>query len=216
MSHAATGVELLLCDDESTARRLAAQLDRENEARRAMEAEILDEALAKIEQEDMLSDWVLVVDGEGWHPGVIGIVASRLVDRFARPAIVIGYDGDTGKGSGRSIRGFDLFHALSGCADVLERFGGHQMAAGLTVRRELVPELRRRLNDAAADLSGPADLVPETRVDLEVRLGDVTEQLALELEQLAPFGPLNPTPVLAAPRALVVGARRWWGRPETT
>src|SRR5690606_4074961 len=123
------------------------------------------------------------------------------------PVIVIGYDGDTGKGSGRSIRGFDLFHALSGCADVLERFGGHQMAAGLTVRRELVPELRRRLNDAAADLLGPADLVPETRVDLEVRLGDVTEQLALELEQLAPFGPLNPTPVLAAPRALVVGAR---------
>src|SRR5690606_25432858 len=88
VSHAATGVELLLCDDESTARRLAAQLDRENEARRAMEAEILDEALAKIEQEDMLSHWVLVVDGEGWHPGVIGIVASRLVDRFARPAIV--------------------------------------------------------------------------------------------------------------------------------
>ncbi len=218
VSHAATGVELLLCDDESTARRLAAQLDRENESRRAMEAEILDEALAKIEQEDMLSHWVLVVDGEGWHPGVIGIVASRLVDRFARPAIVIGYDGDTGKGSGRSIRGFDLFHALSGCADVLERFGGHQMAAGLTVRRELVPELRRRLNDAAADLLGPADLVPETRVDLEVRLGDVTEQLALELEQLAPFGPLNPTPVLAAPRALVVGARRWRaGRkpPET-
>src|SRR5690606_29614994 len=112
-----------------------------------------------------------------------------------------------GKGSGRSIERFDLFEHLRGCADVLKKFGGHQMAAGLTVRRDMVPELRRRLNAAAAAVLGPADLVPETRVDLEVALGDVTEQLARELEQLAPFGAGNPTPVLAVPKALVVGAR---------
>ena len=207
VSHAAAGVRLLLTDDPAEARRLAEELDAENEARRRMEADILEEALARIEQEDMLSHWVLVVDGEGWHPGVIGIVASRLVERYARPAIVIGYDGDVGKGSGRSIERFDLFEHLRGCADVLEKFGGHQMAAGLTVRRDMVPELRRRLNAAAAAVLGPADLVPETRVDLEVALGDVTEQLARELEQLAPFGAGNPTPVLAVPKALVVGAR---------
>lgn len=207
VSHAATGVELLLCDDESAARPLAEQLERENEERRRMEADIVDEVLERIERDDLLSDWVLVVDGEGWHPGVVGIVASRLVERFARPAIVIGYDGEIGKGSGRSIRQFDLFQQLSRCADVLEQFGGHAMAAGLTVTRDNVETLRRRLNEQAGEILGPADLVPETRVDLEVRLGDVTEELALELEQLAPFGAGNPTPVLAASRALVVGAR---------
>lgn len=207
VSHAATGVELLLSDDEPAARPLAEQLEEENRVRRQLEADILDEVLHKIERDDLLADWVLVVDGDGWHPGVIGIVASRLVERFARPAIIIGLDGDVGKGSGRSISRFDLFEHLSGCADVLERFGGHQMAAGLTVARERIPELRRRLNEAAAGCLGPADLVPETRVDVELSLGDVTDNLALELERLAPFGAGNPTPVLAAPRALVVGAR---------
>ena len=91
------------------------------------------------------------------------------MERYARPAIVIGYDGDVGKGSGRSIERFDLFEHLRGCVDVLEKFGGHQMAAGLTVRRDMVPELRRRLNAAAAAVLGPADLVPETRVDWKWR-----------------------------------------------
>lgn len=207
VSHAATGVRLLLTDDVWEALPLAEELERENEERRRMEAAIADEAFRRVEELDMLSDWVLVVDGDNWHPGVIGIVASRLVERFARPAIVIGWDGDIGKGSGRSIRQFDLFQHLSGCADLLQQFGGHSMAAGLTIARANVAALRRRLNEQAAAALGPADLVPETRVDLEVRLGDVDEQLVRELEQLAPFGAGNPTPVLAAPRALIVGAR---------
>lgn len=207
ISHAATGVQLLLADDVAFALPLAERLERENEERRRMETEILDEALRRVEGADMLSDWVLVVDGDGWHPGVIGIVASRLVERYARPAIVIGYDGDTGKGSGRSIRQFDLFQQLSRCSDLLQQFGGHSLAAGLTVARADVPALRRRLNELAAAVLGPADLVPETRIDLEVRLGDVDEQLTRELERLAPFGAGNPTPILATPRALVVGAR---------
>ncbi|MFS8628295.1 MAG: single-stranded-DNA-specific exonuclease RecJ [Limnochordales bacterium] len=207
VSHAATGVRLLLSDDVAAALPLAEELERENEERRRVEAGILEEALRRVEEEDMLSDWVLVVDGERWHPGVIGIVASRLVERFARPAIVIGLDGEKGKGSGRSIRPFDLVYHLSRCADLLEQFGGHAMAAGLTVARANVPALRRRLNELAAAVLGPADLVPETRIDLEVRLGDVNEQLVLELERLAPFGAGNPTPLLAAPRALILGAR---------
>ena len=133
VSHAAAGVELLLTDDPGVARPIAEQLERENDSRRAMEASILEEVLEKIEQEDLLSDWVLVVAGDGWHPGVSASWPHRLVERFARPAIVIGLDGKTGKGSGRSIRRFDLFEQLSACADVLEQFGGHQMAAGLTV-----------------------------------------------------------------------------------
>lgn len=207
VGHAEVGVRLLLCDDFDEAKEIAQRLDSENRRRRDIEAQIVDEAMAAVEAGDMLSDWVLVVAGEGWHPGVIGIVASRLVERYARPAVVIGLDGDAGTGSGRSIEPFDLYAGLSGCAPLLERFGGHAMAAGLTVRRDRVDALRRALNEHAADVLQPSDLVPRTRVDLALSLADVTEGLARELEMLAPFGAGNPTPVLAAEGALVVASR---------
>ncbi|OUM98583.1 MAG: single-stranded-DNA-specific exonuclease RecJ [Firmicutes bacterium ZCTH02-B6] len=207
ISHARAGVQLLLSADESEAAALARQLDEANRARQQVESEILDAAVAQIKRENLLADWVLVVAGEGWHPGVIGIVAARLVERFARPAVVIALEGDEGKGSARSIQGFDLFAALSGCADLLVRFGGHAMAAGLTVTRSAVPALRERLNRLAAQVLGPADLLPKVHVDLEVGLEQVDEQLVRELEALAPFGPGNPTPVLAARGVRVLGAR---------
>lgn len=207
VGHAELGVRLLLSDDYDEALSLAQQLDEENRVRRELEADIVEEALAAVERDDLLSDWVLVVAGEGWHPGVIGIVASRLVERYARPAVVIGLDGDTGIGSARSIGAFDLFAALAECEDVLVRFGGHRMAAGLTVTRQSVAMLRHKLNEYAGTVLTPSDLVPQTRVDLSLQLGDVTEQLGRELEQLAPFGAGNPTPVLSATDAIVVGAR---------
>lgn len=207
VGHAALGVRLLLCDTYDEAMTLAQKLDEENRLRREIEANILAEALQAVERDNLLSDLVLVVAGDGWHPGVIGIVASRLVERYARPTVVIGLDGDDGTGSARSVGAYDLFQGLSACADVLVRFGGHQMAAGLTVKRQQVDALRRALNEHAGTVLSPEDLVPQTRVDVQLPLGDVTEQLGRELDQLAPFGAGNPTPVLAAESVLVVGAR---------
>lgn len=207
VGHAELGVRLLLSDDYDEALVIARKLDEENTRRREMEARIVEEAVQKVEQQALLSDWVLVVAGEGWHPGVIGIVASRLVERYARPAVVIGLDGEVGTGSARSIDAFDLHEGLTACAHHLRRYGGHRMAAGLTVQRDAIETLRVALNEYAADVLAPEDLVPRTRVDGEVRLDDVTEVLAQELEQLGPFGMGNPTPVLAARDALVIGAR---------
>jgi len=207
ISHARLGVQLLLSEDMALASPLAEQLDEANRARQQVEAEILDAAVAQVERENLLADWVLVVAGEGWHPGVIGIVAGRLAERFARPAVVVALEGEEGKGSARSIPGFDLFAALSGCADLLIRFGGHAMAAGLTVSRTALAAFRERINKLAAQVLGPADLLPRVEVDLEVGLDQVDERLVRELDALAPFGPGNPTPVLAARGVRVLGAR---------
>ncbi|MFS8665911.1 MAG: single-stranded-DNA-specific exonuclease RecJ, partial [Limnochordales bacterium] len=205
--HARLGVELLLTEDPARAEAVAGTLNEANRERQQMEADILAAAIEQVEREDLLADWVLVVAGEGWHPGVIGIVAARLVERFARPAVVVALDGPEGKGSARSIVGFDLFWALSRCAHLLLRYGGHALAAGLTVSREQLPALRAGLNAVAAQVLGPADLLPRVRIDLQVDLGQVDEGLVRELEALAPFGAGNPTPVLAARGVRVLGAR---------
>lgn len=207
VGHAELGVRLLLTDDGDEALALARELDEENMRRRQIEAEIVEEAIAKVEEGNLLTDWVIVVAGEGWHPGVIGIVASRLVERYARPAIVIGLDGDVGTGSGRSISAFDLHAGLSACAAELVRYGGHRMAAGLTVHRDHIDALKEALNAYAGTVLTAADLVPGTRIDIGLSLDEVTEHLAQELEQLAPFGAGNPTPVLAAEDVLVMSAR---------
>ncbi|HEY8418570.1 MAG TPA: single-stranded-DNA-specific exonuclease RecJ [Limnochordales bacterium] len=207
LHHARMGVELLLSDDPKAAAALAQQLNEANRERQQIEADILAESIAQVERDNLLADWVLVVAGAGWHPGVIGIVAARLVERFARPAVVVALDGEEGKGSARSIAGFDLFWALSQCHDLLVRYGGHALAAGLTVPRAALPALRARLNEVAARVLGPADLLPQVRVDLQVSLGEVTEELVRELEALAPFGAGNPAPLLAAGGVRVLMAR---------
>ena len=115
-----------------------------------------------------------VLAGDGWHPGVVGIVASRVVERYGRPAFLIAFDGDVGKGSGRSISRFDLHAALHACGDLLERYGGHQMAAGLTIRRDRLDEFRERFGGIAREALGPDDLGPEQRVDLEIDLAEAT------------------------------------------
>jgi len=205
--HARLGVELLLSDDPAAAAALAQQLNEANRERQQIEAAILAEAVAQVERCNLLADWVLVVAGESWHPGVIGIVAARLVERFARPAVVVALHGEEGKGSARSIAGFDLFWALSQCHDLLVRYGGHALAAGLTVTRSALPALRERLNQVAARVLGPADLLPQMRIDIEVPLGEVTVELVRELEALAPFGVGNPAPLLAASGVRVLVAR---------
>ncbi|MGE5508976.1 MAG: single-stranded-DNA-specific exonuclease RecJ [Chitinophagales bacterium] len=191
------GVELMLTDDPERAFELAQALEQANRERQELEEKILGEALATLAaQGDPDGAWALVAAGEGWHPGVIGIVASRLVERFHRPAVVISVEDGVGHGSARSIPEFNLHGALCECADLFFKFGGHAMAAGLTIAAERIPEFRGRLGRCAEARLTPEDFVPSLRLDAEVTADELTPSLVAELERLAPFGAGNPTPVL--------------------
>lgn len=196
MAEAETGLKLLLASDPMEAGRLAAQLERRNNERRQTDTSVFEQVQEKLHLEVDDDDPVIVLWGEDWHPGVIGIVASRLVEKLHRPAVVIAFDGDVGRGSARSVTGFHLFNALQECEDLLERFGGHRMAAGLTVRRDNVDALADRLRRLAErDLAG-REPVKELQVDLELELERLGPDLLRWLGHLAPFGPGNPNPVL--------------------
>ncbi len=199
MAEAQSVVHLLTTDDELTARAVAQQLDEHNRKRQALEAALVEEAIAVVESEGYAdTDKVLVVAKAGWHHGVIGIVASRLVERYYRPVIVIALEDGVGKGSARSIDGFDLFGALKQCDSVLEGYGGHTMAAGVTVLAEKLSELRQRLNQVADSWLSAEDLVPKVGAELEVSLSDLTIDLVEQIQLLAPFGSENPQPVFAS------------------
>jgi single-stranded-DNA-specific exonuclease len=149
----------------------------------------------------------IVVAGEGWHPGVVGIVAARLAERFHRPALAIALEGATARGSGRSVRGVHLHAALGECRALLEAFGGHRQAVGFTVRRERVDELAARFEAAVSSQTTPADLEPLLEIDAEAPLAMVTPALAEALAALEPHGPGNPEPALVARRVEVEGVR---------
>jgi len=190
------GLRLLLSDDPAEAATLAQCLEGLNFERQALDQRILDEALQQVETSaDLERDAGFVLVGDGWHPGVVGIVASRVVERYGRPTFLIAFDGDIGKGSGRSISRFDLHTALLSCGDLLERFGGHQMAAGLTIHRSRLDAFRERFGDVARQALTPADLGPEQRVDLEIGLHEVTSALERLCRHLEPCGQGNPGPV---------------------
>ncbi len=191
------GVALLLSDDPVEAAAMAERLNELNRERQAIDQRILDEALTQVER-DMVPerDYALVLAGEGWHPGVVGIVASRVVERYGRPTFLVAFDGQTGKGSGRSISRFDLHEALTHCADLLVKFGGHTMAAGLTIERDQLPEFRERLAAWARGKLDSSDLGPEQRVDLVIELADATPELENLCRHLEPCGQGNPSPVL--------------------
>jgi single-stranded-DNA-specific exonuclease len=193
---AGEGLRLLLEDDGAEAERQARQLEVLNTERQDLDQRILTQALEQIEREVRMDrSPVLVLASDEWHPGVVGIVASRVVERFGRPTFLIGLDGEVGKGSGRSISGFDLNAALRDCADLLERFGGHRMAAGLTVRRDRLEAFRERFTAVAGRTLDPATLGPEQRVDLEITLDEATLDLERLCRHLEPCGMGNPAPV---------------------
>lgn len=193
-------LELLLTDDPLRARMLAESLDRQNRERRAVEDDVLDQAEAQ------LAEWfnadqhaAIVVGAPGWHPGVVGIVASRLLKRYHRPTFVIGFDDEgMGKGSGRSIEGLSLVHALGQCTDFLEKFGGHEMAAGMTMRHARLSEFRDAFAKCAGALLSAEQLRPTLRIDAEVTLRDVTVELLTQHQALEPFGIGNPQPLFFA------------------
>jgi single-stranded-DNA-specific exonuclease len=200
LRRADAGLELLLTRDERRAAEIAAELEQVNAERRAVEQRIVWEAEAQVAELGERFSYVLAA--EGWHPGVVGIVASRIVERYHRPVVVVALDGEEGSGSARSIPGFDLLGALHVTAEHLERYGGHRAAAGMTVRRERVPAFRDALERHAQQVLPPALLVPRERVDAIVSGCELGLDLAEELERLEPCGLGNPRV-----RLLVPGAR---------
>jgi len=196
VADATDGLRLLLSDDPAESAALAQRLEILNVERQALDQRILDEALEQVERTgDPERDAGFVLAGDGWHPGVVGIVASRVVERYGRPTFLIAFDGEIGKGSGRSTSRFDLHAALLSCGDLLERFGGHRMAAGLTLHRSRLEEFRERFGDVARQTLAPEDLGPEQRVDLELELREVTPDLERLCRYLEPCGQGNSSPV---------------------
>lgn len=218
MSSADKALQLLTTHDDFEAAELAKLLEVENKARQQQERAVTRQALQKVEREfNFNHDRVIVVFEEGWHEGVIGIVAQRLVDYFQRPSIVIALDGERGKGSGRTIKGFHLFNAFQHCEDLLEEFGGHELAAGLSIQKHQLNLFRQRINDYAKTL--PAEILFKAiKVDFEVSFQDLSPKFLRELALLEPFGPGNPKPVFVtrnirtkrAAERLGPNSLRWW------
>jgi single-stranded-DNA-specific exonuclease len=200
LGRADAALELVLTEDASRAGRIASELDALNAERRAVEERITWEAEAQVADQGVRSAYVLA--GEGWHPGVIGIVASRIAERYHRPTVLVALGGDkSGHGSGRGIPGFDLLAALQTTAAHLERYGGHRMAAGLTIARDNVPALAAALDDHARAVLTEELLTPVERVDAVVSAADLGLGLAEELAALEPHGLGNPRPSLLIPGA---------------
>ena len=206
------GLELLLTEDRDRARSVAAELDAVNAERRDVETRMRFEAEALIDshppaphhQRDAAG---FVLASEGWHPGVIGIVAARIAERHHRPAVLIALEGEEGTGSGRSIPAFDLLGGLHACASLLGRYGGHRAAAGLSIARGDVEAFRSAFAAHAASVLSPSDLMPEVRIDAIAQGDALSLSLAEELEQLAPFGMGNPRISLLVPAATLTDAR---------
>ena len=204
------GLRLLLTEDPKEAAALARELETINARRQEMDQLILDEAIELVEKTLQPADAAIVLGNAAWHPGVIGIVASRLVERYGRPTFLVGWDeaGELGRGSGRSIPGFDLHGALHKVGAHLEKYGGHTMAAGFTIRRDKFDAFRVAFLGVAGDVLTAADLAPSQRVDLELPLASVGPDLERLIRHLEPCGAGNPAPVFGVRKARAVGARR--------
>ena len=204
MGLAEEALELLLCSDEAKAERIAQQLELYNEERQRTEQEIMQQALAWLElRPERQCDRVLVFAGEGWHDGVIGIVASRMTERFGKPCVMITTGGEAAKGSGRSLPGFHLFEAIHACAHLMQKYGGHELAAGFSLPAASVDRFRMEINEYAAKREMP---FPALQLDAKLNPGRISPALADELSLLEPFGQGNPQPVFALQGLTLVAA----------
>ncbi len=203
VASATSAYRLLITDNADEAVHLAERLESENSARRDLEARILAEAVEMVEERVDKSDRAILLYSDKWHPGVIGIVASRLVERYSRPVVMIAVDGEIGKGSVRSVKSVDVVGALQTCSGFLVRFGGHRAAAGLTIERARIKEFKTafiaHLNSTVTD----EELVGELDLDAAVELGDIDLDFATELGRLAPFGMANKEPLLCVKDAFI-------------
>jgi single-stranded-DNA-specific exonuclease len=189
-------VELLTTESNELALQIAHELDEHNHERRAIETAVLEEAL--IQAEARLNDqecYSLVLGGDGWHPGVVGIVASRIVEKFYRPTVIIGFDQETGKGSARSIQGFHMVEAFRRCAGHLEKFGGHEHAGGLSIKKEQFASFSDAFERAVRECLAPESLSPLLEIDASLKFSEIGFPLMRELDLLKPFGVGNPEPL---------------------
>jgi single-stranded-DNA-specific exonuclease len=212
LDSALKGVDLLMSTSDQQANPIARELEELNARRQEIDRATLEEARERVAAMDLSATYGIVLAQQGWHAGVIGIVASRIVEEFGRPTMLIALEGDTGKGSGRSISAFDLHGGLSECRDLLLRFGGHRSAAGITIAADRVDDFAARFNAVARSRLTEDDLVSELRVDLEVSLDQVNDDLESLLRHLEPCGMGNPSPLLVTRGLTVAAAPRVVGK----
>ena len=192
---ASTSVELFLTEDEEEAAKLADSLCHENTLRQQTEQKMFKEALEYIEQHPGIKDDdILVIPHENWHHGIVGIVSSKITEKYYKPSILFAVDGDSAKGSGRSIAGFNLFGALENCSGLLEKFGGHELAAGLTIKAENIEDFRKKINKYAKGRIEDMTLVPTISLDAQIKVPYITIDTVHDINKLQPFGVNNPTP----------------------
>ncbi|MDZ4384159.1 MAG: DHHA1 domain-containing protein, partial [Nitrospirota bacterium] len=209
LSRADIAVRMLTTGDSQEARGIAASLDQVNQERQRIESRIRDEVREKIAGEiDLNKEKVIVMASQEWHQGVIGIVASKVVDEFYRPCVLISLQEDgSGKGSARSIPRFNIYKGLEACSDLLERFGGHKYAAGLTIKSVNIPLLRERLSAVIAERMKEQDLTPQIILDAEITLDEISFPLLKEMTLLPPYGMANPEPVIVTKGLRIVEPR---------
>jgi single-stranded-DNA-specific exonuclease len=192
-------IELFTCKDTERCREIALKLDQLNTERQAEEQRIVAEIEKQLaEAPDLSEHFCMVFDGDGWHRGVVGIVASRVVEKTGRPALVVAKDGEEAHGSGRSITALHLLDALESCRDLFTRFGGHSHAVGFALQSEHLPELRRRLNLFARERLLPEDFFPAVKIDLDLPLNAATPQLLDSIRSFEPFGQGNRQPIFSS------------------
>jgi single-stranded-DNA-specific exonuclease len=214
MGDAARALELLTTEDKAEALQIAGILESENHQRKEIDEKTFDEALKIIENlsSDVEQEQAFVLSMEGWHSGVIGIVASRVVEKYYRPTILIAVENGVGKGSARSIPGFDLYDALKECSDLMLGFGGHKYAAGLTIKSENIEAFRQRFMEVTRAKMDEDILIPKLRIDSEIRLSQIDAKFIRLIKQFGPFGPQNMRPVFIARNLEVVGTPSVVGR----
>jgi single-stranded-DNA-specific exonuclease len=209
IAHAKMAVNLLLSEDSEEAALMAEAIDDKNVLRRNFDSSITEEAHKMVEQDPHFKDAkTTVLFKKDWHKGVIGIVASRCVDRYYRPTIILTESNDKATGSARSVLGFDIYEAITECSDLLLQYGGHMYAAGLTMELENVPEFRRRFEEVVASRIRPEQLIPQLEIDQELDFATITPQFYEVLKQLAPFGPENMQPVFMTRQVRATGRPR--------
>lgn len=214
ISSASKAVELLLAESDEEAEQMADELCEINRQRQVEENRIAEQAYKKIEQtHDFENDKVIIIEDDNWNQGIIGIVASRITEKYGLPSILISFDGatrgypspdDNGKGSGRSVKGMNLVNAMNYCEDLLCKYGGHELAAGLTIERENIDAFRRKINEYADKFLGEEQILAQIEADCEVEMHDITMKQALELYRLEPFGVANSVPVFVLRNAELV------------
>jgi single-stranded-DNA-specific exonuclease len=209
-------VRLLTTENREEADQLAEELNMENVRRRQQDSVAFEEARDVVENDAFLSEANgIVLASERWHPGIIGIVASRMVEAFSRPVVMIAMNGDTGRGSARTMGDFHLYNAIKECADLLIQFGGHHHAAGLSIARENVTAFQQRFHEVVTANATPDDFIPRLNIDSEIEFDEVTPRLMKLLKMLGPFGPDNNHPVLVSRNLTLVGAPNIIGSEKT-